>query len=61
MPAMDRAEPYVAFSLLTQRELDRLGTQLSVVYEIDNTSEFDVLIAAIDEAEARSERCLTKQ
>lgn len=59
IPGMDQHEPYVAFSLLTQRELERIGSQLSVVYEIDNTREFDALLAQIDEAEARSKRANT--
>ena len=50
---MHAAEPYVAFSPLTQRDLDRLGPQLSVVYEIDDTRIFDDLLIAIDAAEKR--------
>jgi hypothetical protein len=44
-------ERIVAVGLLTQRNLDRLGTSLDQVWPIDKTPCFGALLQAIDEAD----------
>jgi hypothetical protein len=44
-------ERIVAFGLLTQTNLDMLGTSLKKVYPIDETPCFPDLLRAIDEAD----------
>jgi hypothetical protein len=56
---MEQQEPIVAVSMLTQRELDAIGHQLNLIYRLDTTTQFDALLAAIDEAEAtRTDRSI---
>jgi hypothetical protein len=47
MPDPDGADPFVAVSLLTQKELERFGDDLKVVYSIPNDHTFDDLLAEI--------------
>jgi hypothetical protein len=49
----DRA-PVVAIGLLTQRDLDVLGTGFRRAIPLAGAGDFDDLLAAIDEAERRS-------
>jgi hypothetical protein len=49
--AMDETEPIVAIGLLTQRDLDLLGTGFRRAFRVDETPCFDELLAAIDAAE----------
>lgn len=44
-------ERIVAVGLLTQREVDRLGTSLERLWPIDDTPCFSNLLQAIDEAD----------
>jgi len=51
---MPDRERIVAVGLLTQRDLATLGHTFSRAYPVANITEFDDLLRAIDEAEARS-------
>lgn len=42
----------VAVALLTERDIERYGNNLSRCYRIDNSSEFDGLLRMIDKADA---------
>ena len=44
-------ERIVAIGLLTQRDLDRLGGSLEMVWKVDETPCFGALLHAIDEAD----------
>jgi hypothetical protein len=52
--SMPDRERIVAVGLLTQRDLATLGHTFSRAYPVANITEFDDLLRAIDEAEARS-------
>jgi len=47
---MDRAPPFVAVGLLTQRDLDLLGAGFRNAFPIPEGAQFDHLIKAIDDA-----------
>ena len=55
---MDKEKPerIVAIGLLTQHDLDLLGNGFRRAFKVDADPCFDELLAAIDEAEQRSER-----
>ncbi|WP_294250466.1 hypothetical protein [uncultured Sphingomonas sp.] len=42
----------MAVALLTERDIERYGNNLSRCYRIDNSSEFDGLLRMIDKADA---------
>ncbi len=48
---MPEGEPVVAVALLTERDIERYGNNLSRCYRIDDSSEFDGLLRMIDEAD----------
>jgi hypothetical protein len=49
---MSEREPVVAVALLSQRDIERYGSNLSRCYRIDdNTPSFDALLHLIDEAD----------
>ncbi|GAO39894.1 hypothetical protein SCH01S_39_01790 [Sphingomonas changbaiensis NBRC 104936] len=52
---MEEAERIVAIGLLTERDLDVLGTGFRRAFRVDDTPCFDDLLAAIDVAEKRAE------
>jgi hypothetical protein len=45
----------VAIGLLTQADLDRLGPTFEYAWPVSDTSSFDELLTAIDEAEKKAE------
>jgi hypothetical protein len=49
---MPEGEPVVAVALLTERDIERYGNNLSRCYRIDDCSEFDDLLRRIDKADA---------
>ncbi|MBA2921047.1 hypothetical protein GON01_03435 [Sphingomonas sp. MAH-20] len=52
---MEEAERIVAIGLLTEQDLDILGTGFRRAFRIDDTPCFDELLAAIDAAEKQAE------
>lgn len=52
---MEEAERIVAIGLLTERDLDVLGTGFRRAFRVDDTPCFEDLLAAIDSAEAQAE------
>jgi len=54
---MDEPERIVAVGLLTQRDLDLLGSGFRRAFRVDETPCFDELLAAIDRAEQQMEEC----
>lgn len=49
---MPEGEPVVAVALLTERDIERYGNNLSRCYRIDASSDFDGLLRMIDKADA---------
>lgn len=49
-------EPIVAVALLTQRNLDLLGSALAHVWPVEDAPDFDELLRKIDETERELER-----
>jgi len=52
---MEEAERIVAIGLLTERDLDVLGTGFRRAFRIDDSPCFEELLAAIDAAESQAE------
>jgi hypothetical protein len=52
---MEEAERIVAIGLLTEQDLDILGTGFRRAFRVDDTPCFDELLAASDAAEKRAE------
>ena len=52
---MEEAERIVAIGLLTERDLDVLGTGFRRAFRVEDTPCFEDLLAAIDAAEAQAE------
>jgi hypothetical protein len=52
---MEEAERIVAIGLLTEHDLNVLGTGFRRAFRIDDSPCFDELLAAIDAAEKRAE------
>ena len=48
---MTRGDKIIAVGLLTQRDLDALGSDFRRVYPVDDVQCFDGLLRAIDEAD----------
>lgn len=48
---MPEGEPVVAVALLTQRDIERYGANLSRCYRIEETPDFDALLHLIDRAD----------
>jgi hypothetical protein len=57
---MEEAERIVAIGLLTEQDLDILGTGFRRAFRVDDTPCFDELLAAIDTAEKRAEAMRTE-
>ena len=55
----EKPERIVAIGLLTQHDLDLLGSGFRRAFKVDADPCFDDLLAAIDEAEERSDRAKT--
>jgi hypothetical protein len=55
----ERPERIVAVGLLTQHDLDLLGSGFRRAFRVDADPCFEELLTAIDEAEQRSERAKT--
>ena len=49
----DRPEPIIAVGLLTQHDLDLLGSGFRRAFRIDDTPSFEELLSAIDAAEQK--------
>jgi hypothetical protein len=49
-----KGERIVAIGLLTQRDLDVLGTGFARAFPLNHDTDFDVLLKAIDEAEQKA-------
>jgi hypothetical protein len=49
---MPEGENVVAIALLSQRDVERYGAQLSRCYRIEDTQDFAALLARIDDADA---------
>ncbi|GAA0736081.1 hypothetical protein GCM10009075_11890 [Sphingomonas trueperi] len=49
---MPEGEPVVAIALLTERDIERYGNNLSRCYRIETSAEFDNLLHMIDKADA---------
>ena len=52
---MEEAERIVAIGLLTEQDLDILGSGFRRAFRVDDTPCFDELLAAIDAAEKRAD------
>ena len=47
---MDRGPRYVAWALLTEGDLKRLGSEFRMAFPLDTESAFDDLLAVLDQA-----------
>jgi hypothetical protein len=55
-PSDDEEEPIVAIGLLTENDLNLLGSGFRRAFRVDDSPVFDDLLAAIDAAEAGGEQ-----
>lgn len=51
---MPKRERIVAIGFLTQRDLDVLGAGFARIFPLDENTDFDPLLKAIDEAERKA-------